>query len=338
MKQNKSNMYIKAVLLGVFGAIVFAAIVLGVILMVKNRSEGSKETKAQTEITAESETAGQTETSGIVIEPDTEETEAIQTESAEPGTDAALGEGETDLASGETQASADGTLPETEQSQTEMQAALPAADAPLVVIDAGHQGPGQDMSGYEPMAPGSSETKPRIVTGTQGSTTGLAEYDLNLSVSLLLQQELQNRGYQVLMTRTTNDINISNIERADVANQAGADIMVRIHANGSEDSSVSGALTMAPSASNPYVGYMYNECNALASCIINAYCAATGLANDGIMETDTMTGINWCQVPVAIVEMGFMTNPGDDTYMADPGNQAVMASGIADGIDQYFGR
>lgn len=211
-------------------------------------------------------------------------------------------------------------------------------EGPLVVIDAGHQGPGQDMSGYEAIAPGSEETKPRIVSGTQGTTTGLCEYELNLNVALHLRDILEERGYRVIMTRETHDINISNIERAEVANSAGADIMVRIHANGDNNSSVAGALTMSPSAANPYVGSMYEQCNALSRCIIDSYCAATGLANDGILEVDNMTGINWCQVPVTIVEMGFMTNPGDDTYMADSDNQYVMAEGIANGIDQYFGR
>lgn len=211
-------------------------------------------------------------------------------------------------------------------------------DGPLVVIDAGHQGPGQDMSGTEPIGPGSDVMKAKIVTGTQGRTTGLAEYELNLEIALLLQEELESRGYRVQMTRTTNDVQISNIERADVANDAGADIMVRIHANGVDDSSVSGALAMVPSAENPYVGNLYADCFDLGSCILNAYCTETGLENDGIMETDDMTGINWCQMPVTILEMGFMTNPGDDTYMAEESNQKTMAEGIANGIDQYFER
>ena len=114
--------------------------------------------------------------------------------------------------------------------------------------------------------------------------------------------------------------------------------MVRIHANGVDDSGVSGALAMVPSAYNPYVGNMYTECFNLGSCILNAYCEETGLKNDGIMETDDMTGINWCQMPVMILEMGFMTNPGDDTYMADGNHHQTMVTGIANGIDQYFGR
>ena len=71
--------------------------------------------------------------------------------------------------------------------------------------------------------------------------------------------------------------------------------------------------------------------------VLNAYCGATGLANQGVQANDTMTGINWCTMPVTILEMGYMTNPGDDTSMQDPGFQQKMVWGIANGIDTYFG-
>lgn len=211
-------------------------------------------------------------------------------------------------------------------------------DGPLVAIDPGHQGPGQDMSGVEPNGPGSDIMKARLATGTSGCVSGLDEYELDLDVSLKLRDELIKRGYRVIMTRETHDIDISNIERCQVANEAGADILLRIHANGSEDGSVSGALTAAPSASNPYVSDIYESCMKLADDLINAYCETTGLYNRGIWITDDMTGINWSDMPVTILEMGFMTNPGDDAYMADAANQDVMVQGIANGVDRYFGR
>ena len=204
----------------------------------------------------------------------------------------------------------------------------------IVVIDPGHQGHGD--SGQEPIGPGASETKPRVSSGTSGSVSALDEYELNLIVSLQLRDELQSRGYTVYMTRETHDVSMSNKERADYAASVGGDVFVRIHANGSEDSSVSGALTMAPSDGNPFLSSdLITQSQALSQCVIDSYVAATGFNNQGVYMTDDMSGINWCSMPVTIVEMGYMSSPSDDAAMADPSMQVNMVDGIANGIDQY---
>ena len=215
-------------------------------------------------------------------------------------------------------------------------ASTSAANGHIVGIDPGHQSESVDMSATEPNGPGSSTMKAKASTGTSGSFSGLPEYQLNLNVSLLLRDILEQRGYQVVMTRTDNDTAISNKERAELVASKGAEICVRIHANGDDSSGVSGALTMCPSQQNPYVSDLYDSSNRLSRCIIDSYCAATGFQNRGIIYTDNMTGINWSTIPVTIVEMGFMTNQNDDLKMADSSFQQTMAEGIANGIDAYF--
>lgn len=204
-----------------------------------------------------------------------------------------------------------------------------------VVLDPGHSS--VVASGTEPLGPGSTENKAADTSGTSGTVSGLTEYELNLTVSQKLRTELQNRGYTVLMTRESNDVPVSCIERADVANNSDADAFVRIHANGSEDSLAKGAMTICITPDNPFYPALYEQARALSDCIINNLSEVTGCENDGVWETDSMSGNNWSQVPATIVEMGYMTNPDEDALMATDDYQNKIVKGIADGIDQYFG-
>ena len=205
----------------------------------------------------------------------------------------------------------------------------------MIAIDAGHQRQGD--SSREPMGPGSSVMKAKVATGTYGRWSGLNEYELTLQVSRKLQAELLSRGYEVYMIRDSHDVNISNAQRAQNAASAGADILVRIHANGDNNSSVYGALTMAPSDSNSFLSSsLIASSQNLSQKIVDSLCASTGTRNRGVMTTDTMSGINWSTIPVTIVEMGFMTNQTEDLNMASDSYQQKIAKGIADGIDQYY--
>ena len=204
----------------------------------------------------------------------------------------------------------------------------------LICIDAGHQAtPNTDT---EPVGPGAEDKKAKVSAGNTGVTTGTEEYELILEVALKLQSALEARGYTVKMIRTSNDVDISNAARAELANSDKADAFIRIHANGSTDTNASGVMTVCQTKDNPYNADIYDSCKRLSADVLSGMAAATGANSEGVWETDSMSGINWCKVPVTIVEIGYMTNSEEDQKLVTSDYQNLLAKGIADGIDAYF--
>lgn len=302
------------------------------------KKESTKETEKPEEKETDRETQEQTEQEAETLpsmaesaqmetvppsEPEAEPSTQPQTEPTQPQT-------------------APPTQPQTQpstQPPTQPQAQPPGPSVPvsgsrMIAIDPGHQA--RAWNELEPIGPGASVMKPKTSSGTQGCVTGIAESQLNLTVALKLRDALQARGYQVYMVRTSQDVQLSNKDRADMAYASGAEIFIRIHANGSADPAMNGVLTMAPSAGNPYVAHLAAASNALSASIVNHIAANTGQRNIGVLATDDMSGINWSQIPVTIVEMGYMSNPDEDRALNTPSFQDKMVQGICSGVDEYF--
>lgn len=200
----------------------------------------------------------------------------------------------------------------------------------VIGIDPGHQEHGN--FDREPVKPGGKETKAKVSTGTQGVSTKTPEHVVNLEVSLKLRDALEDAGAKVVMTRETADVDISNIERAVMMNEAGADLVLRLHCNGADTKSANGiALYVRKN------GACAQESKAAAENILACMVDATGAKNRGIVRNDSYTGLNWSEVPSILVEMGFMSNPAEDERLGSAEYQDKLVAGMLEGIMETFG-
>ena len=171
--------------------------------------------------------------------------------------------------------------------------------------------------------------------GTQGVSTNIPEYELTLSASKILKSYLEQMGFKVIMTRETNDVNITNSERATFANENNADLVIRIHADGSEDQSVSGASLHIPAQNGQYTSKIYPKSNECAE-IMMASMRQAGFKVNNIYQRSDLTGFNWSEVPAVLVEMGYMSNPEEDQKMSQTSYQEKMMKSIAEATQKYF--
>ena len=202
----------------------------------------------------------------------------------------------------------------------------------IVCIDPGHQAKG-DPKG-EPIAPGSGSRKARVASGTAGVGTKKPEYAVNMEAGLILKSLLEQKGYKVVMTRETNEVNISNVERAQVANAAKADMTIRLHCDSIGNSGKSGAVLIVPSKTGKYTAGIYPASFKYAECLKKSL-QDSGVKVNGIFERSDMTGFNWSQVPVVIFEMGFMSNWNEDRMLSDPQYQMKLMQAVVTALDAY---
>lgn len=199
-------------------------------------------------------------------------------------------------------------------------------------IDPGHQGKGNQEP--ESIFPGSKETKKKVSSGTQGKWTRVPEYQVVLQVGMRLRLLLEAKGAVVIMSRETHDIDISNAQRAVLMNQNQVDLVIRIHCNGNENTDIYGACMLVPSGSmNPEIHKKSLEAGGI---LLKSFVQATGAKDNGVIKRSDLTGFNWSQVPVCLIEMGYMSNKAEDLLLASETYQNSCAEGLFQGILQYF--
>jgi N-acetylmuramoyl-L-alanine amidase len=202
----------------------------------------------------------------------------------------------------------------------------------IICIDAGHGI--NNSKEQERISPKSDKTKPKFVSGTSGKSQ--TEEELNLSVALKLEKRINDLGAEVYMTRQKHETDMSNIDRAEFGNRLNADITVKLHADGSEDTSTSGISMLVPAGENLYNQGIIKYNKLAGELILKDVVETTGEINRGVVEREDLTGFNWSEIPVVLLEMGFLSNQNDDNLLKEEEYQNKIVDGIADGLSKYF--
>lgn len=203
----------------------------------------------------------------------------------------------------------------------------------LVVIDPGHQQ--KANLNLEPIGPGATTQKYKVTDGTTGVVTKKREAVLVLEMAFVLKEKLEAKGMQVLMTRTSQDVDISNKERATFANDHKANLFLRLHADGSENPNQSGFAVLTPAEGSPYTKEIYAESLQISQTIVNKMRENHQVKVNGIKFRDDLSGFNWAKVPGVLLELGFMSNHEEDKKLSDPQYVNSLLQSVTDSVDEY---
>ena len=220
-----------------------------------------------------------------------------------------------------------------------------AATLPLagktVGIDPGHNGGNFDDPGYiNTMIWNGMEEETCDTTGTQ-TAFGYTEAQFNFNVATDLQADLIADGAQVVMTRHTNHgVGPCVTTRAQIINQAHADVAIDIHADGGPVSG-RGFTVLEPVADGPN-DQVISASVAFGSDVRAAMLADTPMpASDyygqgGIIERDDLASLNLTTVPKILIECGNMPNATDAALLTSPDFQRVLASALTAAIVAFL--
>lgn len=156
---------------------------------------------------------------------------------------------------------------------------------------------------------------------------GLREKDINITVSRRIQQVLQQRGINVVLTR--NDDTFVSLEgRTVYADRVGADVFVSIHSN---------AISMSRPEVNGLETYYYSTGQRLAQVIHDSILRRVNIDNRGVRQARFYV-LRRTSMPAVLVETGFVTGSRDAARFRDPAQVTLIADAIAEGILTYLGR
>jgi N-acetylmuramoyl-L-alanine amidase len=202
------------------------------------------------------------------------------------------------------------------------------AAAALVCLDPGHGTDPVVGRQLEPIGPGSTQLKIKDPGGAPG------EAPVALAIARRTRALLLARGYRVAMTRAAAGYRGGNRDRARFCNSRGARLMIRIHADGSGNAGVRGISTLVPARRRGWTDDVYAGSRRAGMLIQRELVAATGARDLGVVERADLTGFNWADVPVVLVETGFMSNAREAALLRSAAYQQTLARALARATDR----
>lgn len=181
----------------------------------------------------------------------------------------------------------------------------------VIVIDPGHQEvPNTEL---EKVYKGSTAEKDKATSGAVGVNSGAKEYELTLQYALVLREYLEGCGAKVILTRDSNDADISNIERAKIATDNKADCFIRLHADSAPESDIKGVKVYVPSTGS-YSKNAVKEGKKLAD-LVAEHIGSTSI---GVVQSNMYTGLNYADsVKSYQLVVGYLSNSDDDALVTD---------------------
>jgi N-acetylmuramoyl-L-alanine amidase len=207
-----------------------------------------------------------------------------------------------------------------------------ALSAALICLDPGHGTPPAIGRQTEPIGPGSSVRKIKDGGGANG------EAAVALAIAKKTRTLLLRRGYRVAMTRTGSVFRYGsggNVARAKFCNRRHAGLMLRIHADGSTDTSKRGLSTLYPAFHRGWTDDIYASSLRAARLVQRSTVATTGARDLGLVRRSDLTGFNWANVPAILVETGFMSNPSERRLLQSSAYQWKVARGFTAGVAAF---
>lgn len=193
----------------------------------------------------------------------------------------------------------------------------------------------------QPMEPGQKKNITVVIDpGHGGKDSGAIAEDkttekaLNLRVAPRVESMLRERGYNVIMTRTTDEF-IALSERAAIANRNNADIFVSIHFNSAGSASPYGIEVLYASENDVELKKDAGDQTLLAREVLNAVLKETGANSRGIKNRPELAVLRRTNMTACLIEGGFMSNPDELEKLKSDSYLDKLATGIVKGIENY---